>query len=80
MTMTTIKVDAELRDRLNERARERGEPVGSFVEEIFEAWLREQRFDRLATEIASTPPEVARAAAAEDEAWDAVAGDGLSTR
>ena len=41
---------------------------------------REQRFGRLATEIASTPPGVARAAATEDAAWEGVVGDGLSTR
>jgi hypothetical protein len=78
MTMTTIKVDSALRDRLNERARERGEPVGSFVEEIFETWLREQRFDRLREEIAATPADVRTAAAAEDAGWDAVIDDGLT--
>jgi len=80
MTMTTIRLEADLRDRLNEHARERGEPVGSFVEEIFAAWLREQRFDRLRDEIAATSPEVAAAADAEDAAWDALAADGLTAR
>ncbi|WP_206715130.1 ribbon-helix-helix protein, CopG family [Cellulosimicrobium arenosum] len=80
MTMTTIKVDAALRDRLNARARERGVPVGSFVEEALEAWLREQRFDRLRSEVAATTREASAAAEAEDAAWDALAGDGLSAR
>lgn len=44
VTMTTIKVDSDLRDRLNAEARRQGTTAGSFVERLFESWLREQRF------------------------------------
>ncbi|GII99918.1 hypothetical protein CLV28_2996 [Sediminihabitans luteus] len=74
MTATTIKIDSALRDHLNAAARERGVPVGSFVEELFEAWLREQRFARLRDEMARTPDA---ASDPESRAWEAVAGDGL---
>ncbi|ROS79148.1 toxin-antitoxin system protein [Cellulomonas sp. PhB143] len=77
MTATTIKLDSALRDRLNAESRERGVPVGSFVEELLEAWLREQRFARLRDEMARTDPTERAAHAAEDAAWDATAADGL---
>ncbi len=40
MRMTTIKIESGLRDRINVAARDRGVTAGSFVEELFERWLR----------------------------------------
>ncbi len=37
MSVTTIKLDSDLRDRLNTEARRRGVSAGSFVEELFDA-------------------------------------------
>jgi predicted transcriptional regulator len=65
--MTTIKLDADLRNRLDAEARSRGVTAGSFVEELFELWQREQRFAAIrramaaasADELASYQAEVA---------------------
>ncbi|WP_166435891.1 ribbon-helix-helix protein, CopG family [Cellulomonas shaoxiangyii] len=73
MTATTIKLDSDLRDRLNAAARERGVTTGSFVEALFEGWLREQRFAALREEMARTPPDAAYAADA--DAWDVTLAD-----
>lgn len=73
MAATTIKIDSALRDRLNAAARERGVTTGSFVEELFEDWLREQRFAALREERARTPPDAAYAADAAE--WDVTLAD-----
>jgi hypothetical protein len=74
VTATTIKLETGLRDRLNAEARRRGVPVGSFVEELFALWLREQRFADLRSALASHPRDAR--AAAEDLAWDALPSGG----
>lgn len=54
---TTIKISESLRDAINVAAAARGKTAGSFVEEIFEAWLADQRFKKLREQIAATPAE-----------------------
>jgi hypothetical protein len=78
MTMTTIKIDSDLRDRLNGAAREQGVTAGSFVELLFERWLRDQRFAAMRAAMARTPDELAESYRREAAAWDAVATDGLA--
>lgn len=76
--MTTIKIDADLRDRINDAARDRGVTAGSFVELLFERWLRDQRFAAMREAMARTPPELADSYRREVAAWDATAADGLA--
>lgn len=78
MTMTTIKIDSDLRDRLNGAAREQGVTAGSFVELLFDRWLREQRFAAMREAMARTPDDLAESYRRGTEAWDAVAPDGLA--
>ena len=74
--MTTIKVDAALRDRLNAEARRRGKTAGSFVEELLEVWLREQRFAEMREAMARSAT-VDLAYADETAIFDSLAADGL---
>lgn len=74
--MTTIKVDAELRDRLNAEARRRGKTAGSFVEELLELWLREQRFAEIREAMAHSAA-VDLSYADETAILDSLAADGL---
>lgn len=76
--MTTIKLDADLRDRLNAEARARGMTAGSFVEQLLETWLREQRFAAMRAAMARTSPKEMASYLEETGAWDALAGDGLA--
>lgn len=43
MTMTTIKVSTQLRDRINHDARQRGVTAASLIEELLDAHERSQR-------------------------------------
>ena len=79
MTMTTIKIDAELRDRINGAAREQGVTAGSFVELLFERWLRDQRFAAMREAMARTSDDLAESYRRETAAWDAVSADGLAS-
>ena len=76
--MTTIKLDSGLRDRLNAEARRRGQAAGNFVEDLFELWLREQRFAEIRRSMASASKEEVESYAQETAQWDALAGDGLN--
>ena len=75
--MTTIKVDSAVRDRLNAEARKRGLTAGSFVEEILDAWAREQRFAAIREAMAHTPRDLVDSYGAELSTLDTLAGDGL---
>lgn len=75
--MTTIKLDDRLRDRLNREARRRGQTAGSFVEELFELWLREERFAAIRRAMAATPTADLTSYRAEVAELDALADDGL---
>lgn len=75
--MTTIKVDSEVRDRLNAEARKRGLTAGSFVEELLDAWAREQRFAAIREAMAQTPRNLIDSYRAELSALDTLTDDGL---
>lgn len=76
MVATTIKIDAGLRDRLNAEARRRHVPVGSFVEELLDAWQRDQRFEQLRDEMASTSRDDWASYQEESQDWELLAGSG----
>ena len=75
MSRTTIKVDSEVRDRLNIEAHKRGLTAGSFVEELLEAWAREQRFAAIREAMAQTPRDLVDSYRAELSALDTLTGD-----
>ena len=72
MTATTIKIDPALRDQLNAEARARGVTVGSVVEQLWQAWQREQRFAAIRAAMASATEADRERWHAEDEAWRAI--------
>ncbi len=76
MTATTIKVSSELRDRLNEAARDEGVTAGSFVEHLLELYLRERRFAALRESMAGMDDAAWASYRAETEAWDTTLADG----
>ena len=43
--MTTIKVPAQLRDRINRDARERGLPAAGLIESLLDAYERRRRME-----------------------------------
>lgn len=77
VTMTTIKLDSTLRDRLNTEARRRGQTAGSFVEDLFAIWLREQRFAQIRRAMAGASDADIESYRVETAALDALAGEGL---
>ncbi len=77
MTMTTIKLDSTLRDRINAEARRRGTTAGSFVEDLFEVWLREQRFAEIRRAMAAGSATDVESYLTETAVLDVLAGDGL---
>ncbi|MCG2803266.1 MAG: hypothetical protein L6311_14395 [Cellulomonas sp.] len=76
MTATTIKIDPELRDRINDAARERGLTAGSFVESLFEGWLREQRFAAIREAVGRTSVDLVESWSAESADYDTTLVDG----
>ena len=77
VTMTTIKLDSTLRDRLNTEARRRGQTAGTFVEDLFAIWLREQRFAEIRRTMAGASDADIESYRVETAALDALAGEGL---
>ena len=77
MTTTTITFDSILWDRLNIQAQLRGQAAGSFVEDLLEAWLSEQRFAQIRRAMAETPSATLESYRAETRALGAPAGNGL---
>lgn len=75
MTATTIKIDSELRDQLNAEARARGVPVGSVVEQLWQAWQREQRFAAIRAAMSAASEAERERWHAEDESWQAIVTD-----
>ena len=75
--MTTIKVDSGVRDRLNTEARKRGVTAGSFVEELLDAWARDQRFAAIRGAMAHTPRDLVDSYRAELSPLDTLTDDGL---
>ncbi|MDO4241396.1 MAG: hypothetical protein Q4C71_02555 [Microbacteriaceae bacterium] len=40
---TTIKVSSDLRDRINESAKEQGLSAAAFIDDLLQGWHRQQR-------------------------------------
>lgn len=74
MTMTTIKVSTELRDRLKEQARAENRTMSSYLEKLLEKELRVLRFEELRAAMAKTTPEEWQSYREETEWWDRAAG------
>ncbi|MBU4335708.1 MAG: toxin-antitoxin system protein [Actinobacteria bacterium] len=79
MTATAIEIDPELRDRINEVARERGVTAGAFVESLFEGWLREQRLAAIREAAGRTPVDLVESWSVESSEYDTTLGDGLGS-
>lgn len=77
MTSTTIKIESSVRDRLNAAARDRGLTAGSFVEELLELYLREQRFSAIREAMAARPA-IDLVYSGDVAEWDATSEDGLA--
>lgn len=45
MSMTTIKVSTQLRDRINRDAKERGLPAAGLIESLLDAYERRRRME-----------------------------------
>lgn len=72
MTVTTIKVSSDLRDRLKESASAHGRTLGEHLEALLREEERRERFARLREQLASNPPDERYAADLEewqDDAW-----------
>lgn len=77
MTATTIKVSAELRDRLNAVAEKQGLTAGSMVEKLLEDWLWRQKVELAKQQMRSMTPEEKAEYLAEAAEWDVTLSDGL---
>lgn len=75
MTATTIKVPAELRDRLNREARAEGGTVASVIENLFEERDRAELFRRMREDRAALTAEQRAELEAEYRLWDDAAGE-----
>lgn len=71
MTLTTIKVDSAVRDRLKEQARAHGRTLGEHLEALVEAESRRERLRAMQEAMAARPPDPEYLS--EAEAWT---GDG----
>jgi len=58
MTVTTIKVSSETRDRLKVQAAATGESLGDYLARLADKADREVRFAAIRASHAATPPEV----------------------
>jgi len=67
MTLTTIKVDSAVRDRLKEQARARGRTLGEHLEALVEAESRRERLRAVRDAMAARPPD--QEYLSEAEAW-----------
>lgn len=77
MTVTTVKVDTAVRDRLLAEARREGRTVGQLLDVMLAERERAQRFAQLARAIAATPGALRDSWQAETDAWDGASADGL---
>lgn len=69
MTVTTIKVSSETRDRLKVQAAATGDSLGDYVARLADKADREARFAALRAAYASTPPEVMEGYWRETREW-----------
>lgn len=77
MTATTIKVDSEVRDRLNALASECGLTAGSMVEKLIEDYLWRQQVELAKRQMREAPAEVWADYMAEFRTMDGSLADGL---
>jgi hypothetical protein len=73
VTSTTIKVPAELRDRINRDASDRGLTAAGLIAELIDDYERAQRFTAFGRAFSAADDAYRR----EVELWDSVSGDGL---
>lgn len=57
MTLTTIKVSTDLRDRLRTAAAARGRTLGEQIEAMLDDSARAERLARLREQLAANPPD-----------------------
>lgn len=72
MATTTIKVSADLRDRINRGARERGVTAAGLIEGLLDAYERRQRMAAFGRAFAAADDEYWD----EFRSWDVTLGDG----
>ena len=77
MTATTIKIDAQVRDRLNAVASEYGLTAGSMVEKLLDDHLWLQQVELAKRQMREAPPEVWDEYLAEFHTMDVSLADGL---
>ena len=77
MTATTIKIDSEVRDRLNDLAADFGCTAGSMVERLLDEFLWRRQVDLAITQMSSMTAEEREEYQREVERWDSTLGDGL---
>lgn len=70
MTITTIKVTAETRDRLKRAANSQGQTLGQYLSSVADRAERDVRMRQLRDAIADTPPELMQSWREETEAWE----------
>ena len=69
MTMTTIKVSMETRDRLKRQAAAVDKSLGSYLDELASRADRAERFRTLKAQLEVTPPDVLESYRAENDDW-----------
>ncbi|HNP55430.1 MAG TPA: hypothetical protein PK331_11945 [Gordonia sp. (in: high G+C Gram-positive bacteria)] len=56
MSVTTIKVDTALRDRISAAAREHGQTIGEYLDQIVKDARRRERLQAMANAMHANPP------------------------
>lgn len=56
MSLTTIKVDTDLRDRISAAAREHGQTIGEYLDQIVKDARRRERLQAMADAMRANPP------------------------
>lgn len=78
MTATTIKIDSEVRDRLNDLAARFGCSAGSMVERLLDEYLWRRQVDLAVAQMSAMTPEERREYQEEVDLWDTTSSDGLT--
>lgn len=73
MSLTTIKVDHDLRDRLRTAAAARGQSMGAHIAALLDEEDRRARFAAVREAMAASPPDAAYRLEAEE--WQADTGE-----
>ncbi|QLQ09982.1 MAG: hypothetical protein HZY75_05805 [Nocardioidaceae bacterium] len=56
MSVTTIKVDTELRNRISSAAREHGQTIGDYLDQLVKEARRRERLQAMADSMRANPP------------------------